>query len=424
MRWLIVAGAAVWAALCALFYPGLMNVDSGELLSQGVMHAYVDWHTPLLSVIWARLPAPAALLAVGIGLYVAGAVWAAAHLAETFPGRLLCLLALCLWPPLSNDLGLMGRDSALIACFMPFIAVLIAGRRTWLGVPLFVLAVAFRPDSAIAMLPGLALLLPGRLGWAKALALFVLCYAAIGWFNHRVLMARPTFPIQTTLIHDLGGISYAVGEDLMPDYADPGFGMDEIRQRYHPRFGDPLMFDPSRPNMPISFDPGRHAALAKAWEQAVAAHPLVYLRHRLATFKALIDIDPPEDHQLYQLNTDGRMKQQFPALAGMNLANPDSAAMRLYRGKIMPVLARGSVFRGYAYDLLILLELALAALRWRRSDRLILALGAGALMHQAVLLLVSPAALFRYLYPSVLCTLVMTLLSLSSSPCGSDRSAA
>jgi len=418
------AAIALWLALVGFFYPGLMNVDSGELLSQAVAGAYVDWHSPLLSLIWARLDrlaaGPASLLAAGSALYVLGAAWTAANLARGLPMRLLCLLVLCCWPPLLNDLGLVGRDSAFIACFMLYVGLLTSGRANWPALLALLLAgMAFRPDSAIAMVPGLALPWGFRLRTAiVGIAAFVLCYAAMDAVNHQLLQARRTFPIQTTLIHDLGGISYRAGEDLMPAYADYGFDMEQIRQRYTPRFGDPLMFAGGQPNVPISFDADHHKALQTAWMAAVGQHPIAYLRHRVATFRALLDLDLPADYQLYQPDTDPHLTTQFPRLDGMDLSNPDHPAIRFYRERLMPWLIGGPLFRGYFYDGVIVLQLLLALHRRRNTE---LALGTGALLHQGVLFLASPAALFRYFYPSVLVAIAMTLLSLS--PYGSARSA-
>jgi len=59
--------------------------------------------------------------------------------------------------------------------------------------------------------------------------------------------------------------------------------------------------------------------------------------------------------------------------------------------------------------------IGLALCRRRRlQDPLIVALGCGAFLHQGLLFFVSPAALFRYLYPSVLTCLVMLILTLTS----------
>jgi hypothetical protein len=57
------------------------------------------------------------------------------------------------------------------------------------------------------------------------------------------------------------------------------------------------------------------------------------------------------------------------------------------------------------------------------QDRLILALGSGALLHQALLFFASPAALFRYLYPSVLICLLIAVLTVTRGIESSSRRA-
>ena len=48
------------------------------------------------------------------------------------------------------------------------------------------------------------------------------------------------------------------------------------------------------------------------------------------------------------------------------------------------------------------------------DDILIVALGFAVLLHQGILFVAAPGAFFRYLYPTVLTCLVMTLLTLKS----------
>jgi hypothetical protein len=314
---------------------------------------------------------------------------------------------------------------------MLFIALLLAtlkegrlkgGTLLWL-VPLLFAAGAVRQDSFAILIPGLVLLfrLPrGRArtqwGWttsgALALASMLLTSAAVGAFNRFAAHAERDFPIQTTLIHDLAGISVQTDHSLIPTYADPGFDLPLMKQRYSPRTGDPLMFYPGQPDIQITNDRRQAEELKILWERSVLRYPRAYLQHRFASFTYLIGIEQPLTFQLFQLDTDLTMHKSYPRLAEINLSNPDNAAVTYYRQTLIPALQDTPIFRGYAYDLVILSGIGLALYRRRKlQDPLIVALGSGALLHQALLFFAAPAALFRYLYPSVLTCLVILVLT-------------
>jgi hypothetical protein len=422
------AVASISLFIYGVFYPGLINFDTAEMLNQAVSGYCRDWHSPAIVVLWRVLnqlvPGPAALLGVGLALYSAGAL----YFAQLSAGRLLPCLGifalLCLWPPLLNDLVVVGKDQLFATCFMLFIAFLLAalkegrlggGTMLWL-VPLLFAACAVRHDSAVLLIPGLALLFRLKWRWktagALALGSMLITLAVVGAFNRFVAHAERDFPIQTTLIHDLAGISAQTDHPLIPTYADPGFDLPLMKQRYSPRTGDPLMFYPGQPDIQITNDKRQAEELKILWERSVLRYPRAYLQHRFASFTYLIGIEDPLTFQLFQLDTDLTMHHSYPHLADINLRNPDNAAVNAYRRTIIPALRDTLIFRGYAYDLVILLGIGLALYRRRKlQDQLIVALGSGALLHQAVLFFASPAALFRYLYPTVLTCLVILVLT-------------
>jgi len=434
------AGLSLFVLLVALLYPGMLNFDTAEMLNQAVLGYCKDWHSPGIVLLWRGLnllmPGPASLLIFGLGLFLTGGVWFVRRVVSHPIAGFASLSLLCLWPPILNDLALVGKDQAFIACLMLFLALLVhcryEGRLSgpclaFLAALLFS-SCAVRQDSAVILIPSLILLfrLPvgGRincLSWKQATALaafsVVVAFALVGAFNRFVVRAVPTFPIQTTLVHDLAGISVQTGHLLMPDYAQPGLTLDEVRSRYVPRSGDPILFDGGRPRVPLTYDKTEEQGLKHLWLRSVLRYPRAYLQHRAATFLSLIDIDDPLDFQLYQPDTDGSMRRAYPGLSEINIANPDNAALSLYRDQVMPTLLPTPMFRGYAYDSAILLLLGVALLRRRgHRDTIIAALATGALLHQAALFFASPAALFRYLYPSVLILLAMAILTLAPAP--------
>jgi hypothetical protein len=430
--------ASITLLVYGVFYPGLINFDTAEMLNQAVSGYCRDWHSPAIVVLWRGLnhilPGPASLLAVGLLLYSAGALYFAQLNARRLIPSLGIVALLCLWPPLLDDLIVVGKDQLFITCFMLLFAFLLAtlkkGRLTvsallWI-VPLLFAAAAVRQDSAAILIPVFALLyrLPRgrfqsawswRMASGMALCSVLVASATVGVFNRFVAHAERDFPIQTTFIHDLAGISVQTDHALIPSYADRGFDLPVVRQRYTPRSGDPLMFYPGEPALQITYDKRQAEELKNLWLSSVLRYPRAYLQHRFATFVSLIDIEDPAPFQLFQLDTDLAMHNTYPRLADINLSNPNNAAVSYYRQTVIPALQDTPMFRGYAYDLVIILLIGLALYRRRRlQDPLIVALGCGAFLHQGLLFFVSPAALFRYLYPSVLTCLVMLILTLTS----------
>ena len=79
----------------------------------------------------------------------------------------------------------------------------------------------------------------------------------------------------------------------MPGYAvKAGVDLALLRERYTPRYVDPLLFGATR-NVPIATTPAEFKELWTAWRSAIMAHPIEYIRHRLATFVYLLDIVQP-----------------------------------------------------------------------------------------------------------------------------------
>lgn len=430
-------GAILLISLSALLYPGMLNMDSASMLEQAMTGRFNDWHSPAVSMLWGVLnhlwSGPPSLLIFGLALYVAGACWFVRNAATGKAANVAALLLLCLWPPLLNDLSLVGKDQAFIACLMPAIALVLQAKSDgrlspWMLVLLAALifaACAIRQDSAIALIPCLILLyrlpLGNRskgFGWslAGALAIFSVMAGLVltTGFNRLVAQAYVTFPLQTTLVHDLAGISARTDLYLMPSYVDPALDLPMLKGRYTPVSGDPVLFDMHNPIVKIVAEKADVQDLESAWANAVLHHPWAYLQHRIATFVDLLGIEEPQPYQLYQPDTDEFGAHWHHLTAADHIKNPHNAVLTLYRGHLMPALLDTPVFRGYAYDI-ALLALGLLALIRRRGprDAVIAALGAGALLHQAALLTVSPAALFRYLYPSVLITLVMLVLTIT-----------
>lgn len=252
-----------------------------------------------------------------------------------------------------------------------------------------------------------------------AAATVVTCVGLVSVFNHEIMEAKPRLAIQTTLIHDIAGVSVRADQNLMPDYVvKTGVDLALLKERYTPRYHDPLSFNATR-NVPMATTPAEFTQLSTAWRNAVMAHPIDYMRHRMATFIYLLDIAQPNPSELYQGHTDSNAAKYCQARKAQHLDDPGTAALSLYRDDVMPELLKTYMFRGYAYDVVGLMLLLWTMQRVYRSgavrnvDQLIITIVLMVGLHQIALFFFAPSAFFRYLTPTVVSCLVMILLLVS-----------
>jgi len=450
-----VVGGALFALLFWNYYPGMLNADGIDMLCQALHNQFHDWHSPVMSLIWRDLdkvvPGPPLMLALIQGGYIFGACLLVVQLSSNQFLRLGYVTLLVFWPPLLNELGMVTKDSMGMWIMLLFIAslygLIIEPSRSMIRLAAVVvfalLGIAIRIDMAAYFVAGLALSYKlvidrsygGALGKrhgisqklqlaiasAAAAATIVGCVGLVSVFNNKIMQATPRLAIQATLVHDIAGISVSARQNLMPHYVvSAGVDLVLLRERYTPRYVDPLLFG-ATPNVPIAASPAQFKELWTAWRSAIIAHPIRYLRHRLATFVHLLDIAQPHPGELYQGHTDPNWDTYCSDKREKNLDDPQAIGLSVYRDDVMPVLLKTLVFRGYAYDVIGLIALLWTLGRVCKTgsdpvngvDQLIIAIAAASALHQIALFFFSPAAHFRYLIPTVLSCFVIVLLLLS-----------
>jgi hypothetical protein len=445
----------LWLFLLAIYLPGMMNADSVDMLCQAIHNQYHDWHSPLMSVVWrvlnAIVPGPSLMLVLVQGGFLLGAGLSVARLSASPFLRILAAVFIVFWPPIFADMGMVTKDSAFLSAYILFVAALSGAvierhpSRWRMGAMLAatLCGTAIRTDGAVLFAPGLVFVYylaldrpsgsqPARwraagfprgvVSGALGLGTIALCVAAIASFHVYVLRVTPRYSVQVPMAFDIAGISVRAGENLMPDYIKgAGIDLTFLKERYHPWAHDALHFRPGASrNIPVTDNREQYISLREAWLRAVELHPLYYLDHRTALSAYLLDIEPPPKWELYFPITDPNYLKWCPALVGMDTQDQVSPLRSLVRGRIMPAFLGTPIYRGYFYSLAILMELSWSAIRlWRRRgipwtdrlDALIVILGTGSALDQAVLFSLAPGAHFRYLLPIVLTSLIMTLLT-------------
>lgn len=287
------------AVQLAGYWPGLITWDSIRQYDQALSGDYDDWHPPVMEWIWSKLiplaPGPAPMLALQLLLYWGGLIALAGWRLNA--RRRIAFAGIALLALLPIPLALMGtivKDSLMAGALVATAAAIAWRPRLgeWaavIGLSLLALAATLRFNAWPACLPLALALLPGaakrtRLRLAiSGLACLAALIAAMPVAN-RLIGAKRSGVELSLIIFDLGGITRFSGENQFPDVgvADPVL---VNRRCYSPLKWDSYSFWARNP-CPITFEDVDDAfrdsgeSPVRRWIDAVAAHPLAYLRHR------------------------------------------------------------------------------------------------------------------------------------------------
>jgi len=412
------------ALAVATYWPGYMSEDSFTQLAQARTGDYTAHHPPLMALFWkpldALLPGPGLLLVLQAALAWSGA---ALFMSLVFRGwgAPVALLAFCLWPTVFSYLGTMWKDVQLGVALLWGSALTLAAERLgwrralWLAPVAFFYGAAVRLNGLTAILPLTAWwgwVLAGQLGRRRRLlfgalagvALTVGSWAGIKAINGWLTRDHPIPPPEQALyIHDLIGLTGATGQVLVPDYVLRQPEARSIRwllQLWYPHSLVPIFFDPG--NLKLSSDPEQLATLRSAWLRAVTDHPGIYLRHRMIMFEYLLGANTPVVHYPFH---DGMVKNDLGFTFQRSALNE----------AVMPglhAIQDSLFFRGWAY-LVAVVALGAGGLLLRRLDAAGLALCASALAYALPYIPTCPAGDFRYLWWTVLATLLLALTLLA-----------
>jgi hypothetical protein len=413
--------ALLGAALTVgVFWPGYMSEDSFSQLAQARSGDYTPIHPPLMALLWkpldALLPGPGLLLVLQAVL-----AWSAAALFMAIAlrgwGAPVALLAFCLWPTVFSYFGTIWKDVHLGLAFLWAAALTLAAERLgwrralWLTPVALFYGAAVRHNGITAVLP-LAVwwgwVVAGRLGkrrrlllgGAAGLALTVGIWGGVKAVDGWLTRAHPIpSPEQSLLIHDLIGITGASGRLYVPEYIlrqPEARSINWLLQLWYPHSLAPLFYDPG--NLKLSADPENLATLRATWFRAVSDHPGIYFRHRLIMFEYLLGANTPLVHYPFH---DGMVKND---LGFTFQRTPLNQAVMSGLHRVQNTL----FFRGWAY-LVAGLALGLGGLLTRRLDAPGAALLASAYGYALPYFPACPAGDFRYLWWTVLATLLLAL---------------
>jgi hypothetical protein len=337
---LALACLALFAATVLLLFPGRLGPDEADMLRQAEAGLFNDWHAPILSALWSigiRFePKSGFVHLVEIALYFLGAFAAAASLWAR-GGRLaaLAVIAFSILPLTWIALTAAGSKDVFLAAVMMCAAAALArfGKSRGAGSAITLLlaaaiAVNLRQNAIFAVVPLLAAaawtltqdrLAPLLCFAASTLAACLLSLALLagGVLAGRTMGVQPSNLAAALFIFDIAGISAQSGEDASggllgarffdtlddcyePVYWDPYAAWGRCAGTWHALFGQEVSEHPPEPDEWAGIfgramagkpaDAAIKQRLFRQWLAAIATHPLAYLRHRLAHFRADIGL--------------------------------------------------------------------------------------------------------------------------------------
>lgn len=421
-------GLTIWA-----YYPGLLSFDSLWQLNQARDGFYNDHHPPVMAWLWHGLdrvlPGPGGMLLLQAGVFwFANAVLWLELTPSIFAG--LGVLAFGLLPPVFGLLGTIWKDVqmgvALFAAFALLLGLARRGRRVGLlavALGLLWYAAAVRINGILAAAPLLWLWVrvgfpsvSGRRALLATLALTASVFASGQYVNAR-LTDRQDHSSQEFEAHDLVGLSLANGVSLFPEAYWAGrapLTLGEMRAIYMPVEPSSLFWDRPEPHLadflnPPSQRPAEQLnSLRVAWLHAIWDHPRQWLGLRAHSLRKLFGLDQEAVCYAFQPDTQA----SGPEFA---LRWPDAHARA--RGWLDSV-RNGLLFRGWLYSVLLLLIAlfhAVGRARLAAGGTTTLAVAVSGLGNLSIYPLVGAGCDFRYLWWSVVASLLAGLVFFSSA---------
>jgi hypothetical protein len=315
--------AAGFGLTVMALYPGYLTNDATYVY--GYIHDWQlgDWQSPLMTMVWWLIdpiaPGPGSMFLLIVTLYWLGFGVVALTVARRSAGLALAVPLLALAPPAFMLLSMIWRDILFSGVWLLAAAIVYAvADRTGplrrlvqvLALVLVAFGILLRPN-AIAAAPLLIAyaIWPARFEWKRTTLMFVPAliagYGLVHLVYYEILHVKRENPLHSLMVFDLGGITHFTKQNQFP----VTWSADETAlltsRCYEPQHWDsywtldPCKFVMARLERPDDVIFGSQR-LVDAWMQAVTAHPLAYLQHRLTVLWTFL-AKPNLTLELYKL---------------------------------------------------------------------------------------------------------------------------
>ena len=295
----------------ALFWPGLLSVDSYAQLAQAQTGHFNNHHPVLMSFLWSgfikMIPGSGLMLILHLSLF-----WGAIGLFSYtfFKHRLRSwwwFYLIPLWPVFLCYSSMIWKDVGFSLSFMAAISILFHcsfenKKPTFLQSSLIIFLLMYGVGvkyQALYLLPFCAfwlsfLIFNGK--YSNQTLILTVCFVISIFGINKIIdqtfvpSAQQSNSWQMARLYDLAGISIFTNHPNFPDYIikNTNFSMERLKKLYSFQNVDALMYA-EQPVLIGTQNPEELSKLWETWKQAVINHPFFYASHRLGIWLKLVN---------------------------------------------------------------------------------------------------------------------------------------
>jgi hypothetical protein len=415
----------VWATLLLflltldMYHPGLMTHDSVLQMGNAVTGLYDDGHPPLMSFVWHLANkiyfGPMGMLVLQNCIFWTGLFFLGRTLFKKVKHRIYFSLCFAFFPPIFSQLGTIWSDVALsTTLFLTSVVILKVHsfKRRWAWpLTLFILlfyAEGVRHNSAPAVIIfcfwiGIIFFRkrPHRL--LKAAGFGILAFGILFILNSLIsaylVEDRKQYAFQDVAVFDLAALSISRNELILPSFLknDKSITFEKIKTFFRPEGVGVYYWDTRL--IPWTTDVKNIHELTRLWVTTIVENPVAYLKHRARYFEILTGL---------------KGNVELSTVNDYLEPNPYGIYFRsnwIWRGyfDFVRQFRNSFLFRGYTYLILtFFVMISSACVRPFARDPFLIALSG--LAYETGYFFFGPSSEFRYLYWSVLASLLAAVL--------------